>query len=188
MRQVHLLLVALLGWLAAAPAQAPAKFFTRTGTISFFSATPLEDITATNQRVAAAVDVAAGQLAFTVPMADFQFPKKLMQTHFNENYVESEKYPKATFTGQLVAFQAAALDHTGAQPAVAEGDLTIHGVKRHVRVPGTLEKRGTRLLVNAKFAIETADYNIEIPTLVRGHIAKTVDVTVALACDPMPLP
>lgn len=188
MRQLYLLLVALLGWLATSPAQAPTRFFTRTGTISFFSATPLEDIAATNQRVAAAVDVASGQLAFTVPMPEFQFPKKLMQTHFNENYVESEKYPKATFTGRLVGFEAAALATAGPQPAVAEGDLTMHGVKRRVRVPGTLEKQGNRLLVNAKFAIETADYHIEIPALVRGHIAKTVDVTVALACDPLPLP
>jgi hypothetical protein len=188
MQQVHLLLVALLGWLAATPAQAPAKFFTRSGTITFFSAAPVEDISATNSRVAAAMDVQSGQLAFTALMQEFQFPKKLMQTHFNENYVESEKYPKATFTGQLVGFQAAVLDRAGPQPVVAEGDLTIHGVKRHVRVPGTIEKRGNRLLVNAKFAVETADYNIEIPALVRGHIAKTVDVTVALACDPMPLP
>jgi polyisoprenoid-binding protein YceI len=186
MQQLQLVLVALLGWLAAGPAQAPARFFTRTGTISFFSATPVEDISATNQRVAAAVDVTTGQLAFTVPMQDFQFPKKLMQTHFNENYVESEKYPKASFSGRLVGFAPAALASAGPQPAVAEGDLTIHGVKRHLRVPGTLEKQGNRLLVNAKFAIETADYNIEIPMLVRGHIAKTVDVTVALACDPLP--
>ena len=187
MRQVHLLLVALLSWLAA-PSQTPTKYFTRSGTITFFSATPMEDISATNSHVAAAVDVQSGQLAFTAQMQEFQFPKKLMQTHFNENYVESEKYPKALFAGRLVDFQPAALDRTGPQPAVAEGDLTIHGVKRHVRVPGTLEKRGNRLLVNAKFAVETADYNIEIPALVRGHIAKTVDVTVALACDPMPLP
>ncbi|GAA4495459.1 hypothetical protein GCM10023172_07200 [Hymenobacter ginsengisoli] len=188
MQQLQLVWVVLLGWLAAAPAQSPTRFFTRTGTIRFFSATPVEDIAATNQRVAAAVDVTTGQLAFTVPMQEFQFPKKLMQTHFNENYVESEKYPKALFAGQLVGFQAAALDQGGPQPAVAEGDLTIHGVKRHVRVPGTLEKQGNRLLVNAKFAVETADYNIEIPLLVRGHIAKTVDVTVALACDPLPQP
>lgn len=183
-----LLLMALLGWLAAAPAPAPSRFFTRTGTIRFFSATPLEDIAATNQHVAAAVDVASGQLAFTVPMQEFQFAKKLMQTHFNETYVESEKYPRASFAGRLVGFEPAVLAAAGPQPAVAEGELTMHGVRRHLRVPGTLEKQGNRLLVNAKFAVATADYNIEIPLLVRGHIAKTVDVTVALACDPLPQP
>ena len=182
------LLVALLGWLAAAPVPAPTRFFTRSGTISFFSATPLEDIEATNQLVAAAVDVQSGQLAFTVPMPEFQFRKKLMQEHFNENYLESEKYPKSTFKGRLVDFGAAALDRPGPQPVVAEGELTIHGVTRHVRVPGTLERQGNRLLVNTKFAVAPADYNIEVPLLVRGHLAKTVDVTVVLACDPMPQP
>jgi polyisoprenoid-binding protein YceI len=188
MQTCYLLLVALLGWLAPAPALGPTKYFTRTGTISFFSATPLEDISATNQHVAAVLDLAAGQVAFTATMNEFTFPNKLMQTHFNENYVESEKYPKATFAGRLVNFSAAALDQAGAQPTVVEGDLTIHGVKQHVRVPGTLEKQGNRLLVKAKFAVASADYGIEIPALVRSHIAKSVDVTVALACDPMPLP
>ena len=176
---------ALLGCLAAAPAHAQTKFFTRAGTISFFSATPFEDIEARNQQVAAAVDVASGQVVFTVPMKAFQFPRSLMQEHFNENYVESAKYPKATFSGQLVGFLAAALASAGPQAVQVEGDLTIHGVTRRVRVPGTLEKQGNRLLVNAKFVVAPADYNIGIPALVRSHVARSVDVTVALACDPL---
>jgi polyisoprenoid-binding protein YceI len=67
-----------------------------------------------------------------------------------------------------------------------EGDLTIHGVTQRVRVPGTIELRANHLLVNTKFVVAPADYHIEIPLLVRGHIAKTVDVTVALTCDPLP--
>jgi polyisoprenoid-binding protein YceI len=185
MRHV-LLLVGLLGWLAHRPAPAPAKYFTRTGTISFFSATPIEDISARNQQVAAVVDTQTGQVAFTVLMKEFKFPKSLMQDHFNENYVESEKYPKALFSGRLVDFQAAALAAAGPQPVQVEGDLTIHGVTQRVRVPGTLQLQNNHLLVNAKFVIAPADYRIEIPLLVRGHIAKTVDVTVALACDPIP--
>ncbi len=184
--QQLLFLLGLLGWLATAPPQAPTKYFTRTGTIRFFSAAPLEDIEARNQLAGAVVDVQSGQLAFTVLMKEFQFPNKLMQTHFNENYVESEKYPKATFTGQLVDFQAGTLAGGGPQPARVAGDLTIHGVTRRVQVPGTLEQQGGRLLVNARFAVAPADYNIEIPALVRAHLAKSVDVTVALACDPLP--
>lgn len=188
-----LLFVGLLGGLAPAPARAQsqvtapasAKYFTRAGTISFFSATPFEDIEARNQQVSAAVDVQSGQVVFTVPMKAFQFPKSLMQTHFNENYVESEKFPKATFAGHLVAFDAAALAGAAPQAVQVEGDLTIHGVTHRVRVPGTLARQGNRLLVNAKFAVAPADYNIEIPALVRGHVAKSVDVTVALACDPL---
>ncbi|UOG74115.1 YceI family protein [Hymenobacter tibetensis] len=165
---------------------AQSKFLTRTGTISFFSATPIEDIEARSQMVGAAVDVQVGQVAFTVPMKSFQFPKSLMQEHFNENYVESEKYPRATFSGRLVNWTAAALPATGPQPVQVEGDLTIHGVTKHIRVPGTLEKQGNRLLVKSKFAVAPADYNIEIPALVRNQIAKSVDVTVNLACNPAP--
>lgn len=185
MRQL-LFLAGWLGWLAPGPPAAATRYFTRTGTIAFFSATPFADIQARNQQVAAAVDVQTGQVVFTVPMTEFKFPKPLMQDHFNENYVESEKYPKASFTGRLVGFQAGALAGPGPQPAQVEGDLTIHGATRHVRVPGTLERQGSRLLVNAKFAVAPADYNIEIPALVRSQIAKSVDVTVALACDPVP--
>lgn len=176
--------VGLLAWLAAAPAHGQTKYFTRAGTISFFSATPFEDIEARNQQVAAAVDVASDQVVFAVPMKAFQFPRSLMQEHFNENYVESAKYPKDTFSGQLVGFPAV-LASAGPQAVQVEGDLTIHGVTKRVRVPGTLERQGNRLLVNAKFAIAPADYNIEIPALVRGHVAKSVDVTVALACEPI---
>lgn len=181
-----LLLLGLLGPLAAAPAQAQTRYLTRTGTISFFSATPIEDIQARNQAVAAVVDAQSGQVAFTVRMREFKFPKTLMQEHFNENYVESEKYPSATFTGQLAGLEAA-LAGSGPQPVQVEGELTIHGVTQHVRVPGTLEKQGERLLMKAKFAVAPAAYRIEIPALVRGHIAQSVEVTVELACEPLPL-
>jgi polyisoprenoid-binding protein YceI len=185
MRQL-LLMVGMLGWLAHGPAPAPTKYFTRTGTISFFSATPLEDIAARNQLVAAVVDMQTGQVALTVLMKEFKFPKSLMQDHFNENYVESEKYPKALFSGHLVGMQAASLAGAGPQAVQVEGDLTIHGITQRVRVPGTLALQDNHLLVNTKFVVVPADYHIEIPLLVRGHIAKTVDVTVALTCDPLP--
>ncbi|MDF7813265.1 YceI family protein [Hymenobacter sp. YC55] len=186
MKPQVLFIVLLLGGLTALPGLAQSKFLTRTGSISFFSATPIEDIEARNEQVGAAVDVQSGQIAFTVPMKGFQFPRSLMQEHFNENYVESDKYPKATFSGTLVNWTPAALPTTGPQTVQVEGDLTIHGVTKRVRVPGTLEKQGNRLLVKSKFAVAPADYNIEIPALVRNQIAKSVDVTVNLACNPAP--
>lgn len=176
----------LLHWLVGLPAWAQSKFLTRNGNITFFSATPIEDIQAVNQQVGAAVDVQSGQVAFTVPMKAFKFPKSLMQEHFNENYVESEKYPKATFSGKLLNWSAASLAPSGSQAVQVEGDLTIHGVTKRVKVPGTLEKQGNRLVVKSKFAVAPADYNIEIPLLVRNQIAKSVDVTVNLACEPTP--
>ena len=174
-------------WLAgAAPAHAQGKYLTKTGQVSFFSATPIEDIDARHQQVAAVVDLGTGQMAFSMLMKGFVFKRTLMQEHFNENYVESDKYPKATFSGRLVAFDAAALATAGPHPVQVAGDLTLHGVTRKVQVPGTLELKNGRLLAEAAFPVASADYNIEIPLLVRNNIAKVISVRVALACDPVP--
>ena len=176
-----LLLTAAL--LAAAPARAQTKYLTKKGFISFFSTSPIEDIEARNQLVAAVVDVGSGQLAFVLPITGFVFKRALMQEHFNENYLESEKYPKATFTGRFAGLTPAALAAPGPHPAQATGDLTMHGVTRRIVAPATLELKNGQLLATATFDIAPADYNIEIPLLVRDRIAKTVAVRVALACD-----
>ncbi|MCC2546815.1 YceI family protein [Hymenobacter sp. BT175] len=172
--------------LLVVPASAQARYSTRSGLITFFSATPVEDIEARNTQVAALLDLSSGQVAFTVPMKSFVFKRSLMQEHFNENYVESEKYPRASFAGKVVNFSPALLTAAGPQSVQVEGDLTIHGVKRRVKVPGTLELKNNQLLVQARFGVAPADYNIEIPALVRDNIAKTVDVTVNLSCSPVP--
>ncbi|TGE27022.1 YceI family protein [Hymenobacter metallicola] len=165
-------------------AQAQGKYSTRAGLISFFSGTPLEDIEARSNQAAGVLDLSTGQVAFSVPMKSFVFKRTLMQEHFNENYVESDKFPKATFSGAVVNFQPGQLPPTGPQSVQVEGDLTIHGVKRRVKVPGTLEVKDHQLLVRSKFTVAPADYNIEIPALVRDNIAKTVEVTLAFTCAP----
>ncbi len=170
--------------LAARPGRAQGKFLTRAGRVSFFSASFIEDIEAINTATAAVVDLATGQLAFSVPIHEFQFKRTLMQEHFNENYMESEKYPRATFTGHFSGADETALGAAGPHPVQVEGDLTIHGVTHHVAVAGTLELRSGQLLALAQFQVAPADYRIEIPLLVREHIAKVVAVRVALSCDP----
>ena len=130
------------------------------------------------------LDLSTGQLAFAVPIREFQFKRTLMQEHFNENYMESEKYPKATFTGQVVnAAQVAKLLPTASQNVEVEGQMTLHGVSHKVAVSGTLQQRDGQLVVFAYFNIAPADYAIDIPLLVREHIAKSVSVRVNLTCD-----
>ncbi|UOQ53201.1 YceI family protein [Hymenobacter cellulosivorans] len=182
----HLLLLGLGLLLLLPTAQAQGKYSTRTGSIRFFSGTPLEDIEGRSTQAAGVLDMNTGKVAFSVPMKSFVFKRTLMQEHFNENYVESEKYPTATFSGAVVGFQPGQLPGTGLQRVQVEGDLTIHGVKRRVRVPGTLELKDSHLLVSSKFNVAPADYNIEIPALVRDNIAKTMEVTLAFSCDPTP--
>ncbi|MCB2376056.1 YceI family protein [Hymenobacter sp. BT635] len=174
----------LLSMLVLPGAWAQGKYSTRTGLISFFSGTPIEDIEARSTQAAGVLDATTGQVAFSVPMKSFVFRRTLMQEHFNENYVESDKYPKATFAGTIVGFQPGPLAAGGAQSVQVEGDLTIHGVKRRVKVPGRLERQNNRLLIKSTFTVAPADYNIEIPALVRDNIAKSVAVTVNFACEP----
>ena len=179
-----LLFSASLLLLTLGQAHAQGKYLTKTGQISFFSATPIEDIEAKNQQVAAVLDFGTGQLAFSVPIKAFVFKRTLMQEHFNENYMESDKFPKATFAGKFVGFDAGLLATAGPHPAQVEGDLTLHGVTHHVQVPATVELRAGQLLAQATFPVESADYNIEIPLLVRSNIAKVISVRVNLACAP----
>ncbi|MDB5233595.1 MAG: hypothetical protein JWR44_588 [Hymenobacter sp.] len=185
MQRPFLLLLTLLLLTATRPSHAQSKFMTKTGQVSFFSATPIEDIDARNQQVAAVLDFGIGQLAFTLPIKGFVFKRTLMQEHFNENYMESDKFPRATFKGRFVDFDATTLATAGAHPAQVEGDLTLHGVTRHIQVPATLELKDGKLRAFAAFAVASADYNIEIPMLVRNNIAKTVSVRVSLTCDPV---
>lgn len=184
---MKILLSFLLAALLLAPARvahAQGKYLTKTGRISFFSASPIEDIEATNSSTAAVLDFATAQLAFSVPIRGFQFKRTLMQEHFNENYLESEKYPKATFTGHFTGADATALGSPGPHPVQVAGDLTMHGVTRRVTAAGTLELKNGLLLAAAQFDVAPADYQIEIPMLVRDRIAKVVRVRVALSCEP----
>jgi hypothetical protein len=170
---------------AAAPGAAILqRYTTASGQATFFSTAPLEDIEALNSRVAAIFDLNTKQLAFSMLMKDFQFKNSLMQEHFNENYAESEKYPRARFTGTLVTMPTEDQLRSGPQPVYVQGQLTIHNVKRKVRVPGTLQLRGNDLVVTSKFSVAPADYKIKIPALVRNNIAKSIDISVILTCQP----
>ncbi|WP_245882940.1 YceI family protein [Hymenobacter chitinivorans] len=184
MRLVSLVLIPLL--LVAAPASfGQSKFMTKTGRVTFFSTSIIEDIEAINNATAAVIDLNTSQLAFSVPIKDFTFKRTLMQEHFNENYMESGKFPRATFTGRFVGLDVSTLSTAGTHQVKAEGDLTLHGVTHHVTVPGTLEMKNGQLQAFALFSVAPADYGIEIPLLVRENIAKIVSIRVILIGDPV---
>jgi len=129
-------------------------------------------------------ELATGKLAFSVPMRGFVFLNSLMQDHFNENYAESEKYPRSRFSGTLLKTPSDEELRSGPQNVEVQGKLTIHGVTRKVKVPGIMYLRGNELVVTSKFAVAPADYKIKIPALVRNNIAKSIDVSLVLACQP----
>ena len=182
----HLLMLTGLLLMLQGQVLAQSKYLTKTGTVSFFSATPIADIEARHQQVAAVLDLGTGQLAFAVPIKAFVFKRTLMQEHFNENYMESDRFPRATFSGRFVGLEAAMLAPAGPHNVQVAGDLTLHGVTHRVQVPATLELRAGQLLATAVFPVSPADYNIEVPLIVRDNIAKVVSVRLALACEPVP--
>lgn len=154
------------------------KYMTKTGHIRFFSSTPMEDIEAHNRQVNAAFDAQSGDLVFKVLMKSFQFEKALMQEHFNENYVESDKYPNATFKGKLTNMEKVDLTKNGKYEVTIEGDLTIKDVTRKISEKGTLEVNGDKARGLSTFYIQVADYNIKIPNTVANNIAKSIRVDV----------
>ena len=151
-------------------------------TISFFSKSPLEDIEAANKKVTVVIKTTTNDIQFGVPMLGFKFPKPLMEEHFNENYVESTKYPTCTFKGKIVE----TVDYTkeGEHKVTAKGILDLHGVQKEIEVPGTITVKGTELLINANFKIKVAEYNIKVPSLYVQNIAEVVDVKVQAVLEP----
>lgn len=154
------------------------RLITRTGMISFFSRTPLEDIKAENRQVNAAVDLDNKNLAFVALMKGFLFPRALMQEHFNENYVESDKYPKTNFSGSFTGDVNKLKD--GTYNVRVKGELTVHGVTRPIEGPGSFEVKNGNLTGRSNFRIFPADFNIKIPSLVKNKIAKEIDVAVQI--------
>ncbi len=155
------------------------KYITRNGHISFFSEAPMENIEAHNHQVSSIIDVATGEVVFSLLIKGFQFEKALMQEHFNEKYMESDRFPKSTFSGRITNLSAIDWNKDGAQQAMVEGELMIHGVTKQVASPGTITMENGKLTVNATFPIRLADYGVEIPSVVKNNIAEVVDVTVS---------
>lgn len=161
------------------------KYLSNNGSIRFFSHTPVEDITADNGSVSSVIDAASGEVAIIVTMSDFQFEKKLMQEHFNENYVESEKYPKARFSGQILNNREVDYAAKGNYPVTLQGDLVIHGVSNNITVEGSIEVIEGGIISRTKFLLNPEDYNIKIPKVVRKNIAEQLEITVTLENQPI---
>jgi hypothetical protein len=154
------------------------NYMTKTGFIGFYSKTPLEDVQGENNQVYAVLDPASHHLAFAVLLKGFIFPKELMQVHFNENYVESDKFPKATFSGTCSGEMDLSKD--GIYQIVVKGDLNLHGVTRPLETTAQLEVKNGKVTGSSAFKIKPEDYQISIPGIVREKIAKEMDVKVQI--------
>lgn len=161
------------------------KYFTRTGNITFSSDTPLEKIEAKNAKATCVVDAEAGRMEFAVLIKAFSFEKALMQEHFNENYLESGKFPKALFKGTIDNMAEIDLSKDGTYPAMVKGDLTIHGVTQAVETEGAFVVKDGKISASTNFVVLTQDYGIEIPAVVRDNIAKEIMIEVSVDLKPL---
>ena len=160
---------------------AAQKYSLEKSFVSFYSHATIEDITAENTKSVSIFNSSTGDIAFSIPIKEFEFAKSLMKEHFNEKYMDSEKYPKATFQGKVIGFDSKA---TGVQNAKATGKLTIHGETKEVELPGTIEVQGSNLVMKSKFIVKLEDYKIAIPQLMWQNIAEQVEVTVEFTYKP----
>jgi|SRR5688572_28687055 len=158
------------------------RYLSNKSFISFFSEGVIEDIKASNTDVTSMFDLANGDVAYLLNPKDFQFDKKLMQVHFNEKYLESEKYPRSSFKGKIVGYDPT---NTHVQHVKAVGQLNIHGVTREVDIPGTLHIEGNTISLHSKFMVKLEDYNITVPQIVWQNIAQQVEVTIHFLYRPV---
>ncbi len=173
----------LLLALALLPLAATAqdRYMTRTGHIAFHAGTPVEDIDADNRKVSSVWDASTGAVEFAVLIKAFEFERALMQEHFNENYMESNTFPKSTFKGKIGGVTAEQLKKAGTYPVTVEGDLTMHGVTKPVKSTGTVVVDAAGVVkASSDFTVRTEDYGIEVPGVVREKIAKDIKVMVRM--------
>ena len=154
------------------------QFYTNKGKISFFSEAPLEDISAVNENVSAIIDSQTGGFAFRVKIVEFTFPNSLMQEHFNESYLESEKYPLSTFTGVIDDFSD--LDLSNEQNLVVNGSLSMHGISKFAQMKANAKMINDELHISSTFDVALKDYDIDIPKIMIYKIAETIAVTVEI--------
>lgn len=159
------------------------KYLSKTAQVSFFSKAALENIEAHNRQGTTVVDFEKNEMVFTVLMKSFEFDKALMQEHFNEKYVESAKYPKATFKGKFTPKGELALVKDGTYPVTVEGTMEIKGKTNPVKAEGRFIVKDGKLRGTSEFHIVLADYDIKIPGAVKDNIAEQVHVTVEADYD-----
>ena len=148
------------------------------GEISFFSETPMENIDAVNKEVKALINIKTGKVAFIGTNVGFHFKKPLMEEHFNENYMESDKYKVSSFKGKIVE----KIDYSvnGSHKVTVAGFLNLHGVEHERKISGVITIKDGKINVKSNFLVKVEEHKIKVPRLVIKKIAESVKVTVDL--------
>lgn len=148
------------------------------GQVSFFSYTRVENIKATNNTVYSIIDLEKKEIAISILMKAFEFEKPLMEAHFNESYIQSDIYPKATFTGTIENFDPT---YNGIQTCIIKGMFTLRNIKKPLEVKTQFSKLENKIVVTGETELNVDDYNIKIPPILKPNIAKTITINFNLS-------
>jgi polyisoprenoid-binding protein YceI len=157
------------------------KYFTKSGKATFYSSTSAEDIEATNKSVTSVFDSKTGKIEFSMLIRSFEFAKALMEEHFNENYMESEKYPKSTFKGEITDMKNLDLKKDGTYDVKVEGKLTIHNVTKDIKETAKFTVKDGKISAKCDFKVKLKDYGIEDPTMIGKKIAEEITVKISVS-------
>jgi hypothetical protein len=157
---------------------AQKRYFTKTGNVSFRAGTAVEDIDGINKSTTCVFDAGSGDIQFAILIKGFEFKSALMMEHFNENYMESDKFPKSIFKGKITNLDKINFSKDGTYPVNVKGVLEIHGVKKDVETNGQFKVSGETVAATAEFEIVLEEYGITIPGLVKDKISKTARIKV----------
>jgi hypothetical protein len=172
----HIIII-LFAWMTLFNQAGQDLYACKNASISLFSSAPLEDIAANTTTGTSVYNATTGELVFSVNITSFRFKKSLMQEHFNSDYMESDKYPKATFKGKIQ--QQIDVTKNGTYPVTAVGELDIHGVKQTRTIPGTISINNGSVTMASQFMVKCVDHNIDIPKIVFHNIAETIKMNVS---------
>jgi len=154
----------------------------KSGTASFYSEAPLENIEAISSSVQSIMNTTTKSIAFIISIRSFQFKKDLMKEHFNEKYLESDKFPNATFSGKIN--EDLDLAKEGTYNVTSTGKIAMHGQEKEITVPGTFTVKNGEAMLESNFPLAVADFKIEIPQLLFQNIADTVAVKLNVNYQP----
>ena len=153
-------------------------YYTKNGSISFFSKSPLQDIEADNNQVISVLNIQSGQIEFSLLNNAFHFPKAKMEEDFNENYIESDTYPRSSFKGTLININKVDFTKDGNYPVMVKGDLTIHGITKNINANGAIIISKATISAYSSFTVFVKDYDIKIPTIVSNKIAEKIQIKI----------
>jgi hypothetical protein len=164
--------------------QAQDVFTTNTGVVSFFSETSMENIDAVSKVALAAVNIKTGKVFFKIKNTSFHFKSTLMEEHFNENYMESEKFTHSIFNGEITNIKNYDVTKDGTYEVTVQGKMTIHGADKDYSTKGVIVVKDGKVNLNASFKIRIEDHKIKIPSVVGANIAEFVNVKVDATLEP----